>query len=147
MRYDWKILQVCQPWTETRSEGAAMWLHDLQACHAMLSCFSRVQLFVTLKGYSLPGSSDHGILQARILKWVAMPSSRGSSWPRDQTHVSCDSWIVDRFFTAEPPGKPSLQAYKGSNVMKCMNSKPWWQSFSSAETISQNNLWDILLHL
>ena len=37
---------------------------------------------------SLPGSSVHGILQARILEWVAMPSYRGSSQPRDQTHVS-----------------------------------------------------------
>ena len=36
-----------------------------------------------------------GILQARILEWVAMPSSRGSSQPRDQTHVSC---IAGRFF-------------------------------------------------
>ena len=36
---------------------------------------------------SLPGSSVHGILQARILEWVAMPSSRESSWPTDQTHV------------------------------------------------------------
>ena len=35
--------------------------------------------------YSPPGSSVYGILQARILKWVAMPSSRGSSQPRDQT--------------------------------------------------------------
>ena len=35
--------------------------------------------------YSLPGSSVHGILQARILEWVAIPLSRGSSWPRDQT--------------------------------------------------------------
>ena len=34
---------------------------------------------------SLPGSSVHGILQARILKWVALPFSRGSSWPRDWT--------------------------------------------------------------
>ena len=38
---------------------------------------------------SLPGSSVHRIFQARILKWVAMPSSRGSSQPRDRTHVSC----------------------------------------------------------
>ena len=37
---------------------------------------------------SPPRSSVHGILQARILEWVAMPSSRGSSWPRDQTWVS-----------------------------------------------------------
>ena len=39
--------------------------------------------------YSPPGSSVHGILQARILEWVAMPSSRGSSSPRDQTCISC----------------------------------------------------------
>ena len=38
---------------------------------------------------SLPGSSVHGILQARILEWVAISFSRGSSWPRDQTCVSC----------------------------------------------------------
>ena len=38
--------------------------------------------------YSPPGSSVHGILQARILEWVAISFSRGSSWPRDQTQVS-----------------------------------------------------------
>ena len=37
---------------------------------------------------SPPGSSVHGILQARILEWVTMPSSRGSSQPRDQARVS-----------------------------------------------------------
>ena len=45
---------------------------------------------------SLPGSSVHGILQARILEWVAMPFSRGSSWPRNWTQVSR---IGGRFFT------------------------------------------------
>ena len=44
---------------------------------------------------SPPGSSDHGILQARILEWVAISYSRESSWLRDQTHVSCiDKWIL-----------------------------------------------------
>ena len=38
--------------------------------------------------YSLPGSSVHGILQARVLEWIAMPSSRGFSQPRDQTCIS-----------------------------------------------------------
>ena len=38
--------------------------------------------------YSLPGSSVHGILQARIMEWVAMPFSRGSSQPRDWTRIS-----------------------------------------------------------
>ena len=47
---------------------------------------------------SPPGSSDHGTFQARVLTWVDISSSRGSSWPRDWTHVSCIScigrWIV-----------------------------------------------------
>ena len=38
--------------------------------------------------YSLPGSPVHGILQARVLEWVAMPSFKGSFWPRDQTCIS-----------------------------------------------------------
>ena len=46
--------------------------------------------------YSLLGSSVHGILQARILEWVAMPFSRGSSRPRDLTQVSC---TAGGFFT------------------------------------------------
>ena len=45
---------------------------------------------------SLPGASVHGILQARILEWVAIFPSWGSSQPRDQTHISC---TVGRFFT------------------------------------------------
>ena len=49
--------------------------------------------------YSLPGSSVHGILQARILEWVTISFSRGSCWPRDWTHVSYISCIADRFLT------------------------------------------------
>ena len=45
---------------------------------------------------SPPGSFVHGILQAGILQWVAISFSRGSSWPRDQTQVSC---TARRFFT------------------------------------------------
>ena len=45
---------------------------------------------------SLPGSSVHGIFQARVLEWGAIAFSRGSSQPRDQTRVSR---IVDRRFT------------------------------------------------
>ena len=45
---------------------------------------------------SFPGSSVHGILQARILEWVAISFSRGSSWPRDWTSISC---IGDGFLT------------------------------------------------
>ena len=47
---------------------------------------------------SQPGSSVHGILQARVLKWVAICLSRGSPQPRDQTHTSCAPTLVGRFF-------------------------------------------------
>ena len=55
--------------------------------------------------YSPPGFSVHGISQEIILEWVATPSSRGSSQPRDRTHISCSSRIVGRFFTTESLGK------------------------------------------
>ena len=55
---------------------------------------------------SPPDSSVHGILQARMLEWVAMPSSRGSSQPRDRTLISPS--LAGRFFTTVPPGKPNL---------------------------------------
>ena len=47
--------------------------------------------------YSLSGPSVHGILQARIVKWVTIPFSRGSSWLRDGTQVS---YTAGRFLTA-----------------------------------------------
>ena len=50
-------------------------------------------------GYSPPGSSVHAILQARILEWVAMSSSKGPSQPRDQTSVPCVFYIARRFLT------------------------------------------------
>ena len=50
-----------------------------------------------------------GILQARILEWVVMPSSRGSSQPRDRTGVSC---IAGRFFTTELSGKSRVPNLK-----------------------------------
>ena len=54
-------------------------------------------------GYTVHGILQAGILQARILEWVAFPFSRGSSQPRDQTQVSC---IAADSLPAEPPGKP-----------------------------------------
>ena len=57
------------------------------------------QLWPTLRypmDYSLPGSSVHGILQARLLEWVAIPFSMGASQPRDQTQIF---HTAGRFFT------------------------------------------------
>ena len=57
--------------------------------------------------YSLPGSSLHGILQARIPKWVAISFSRGSFRPRDRTQVSC---VADSL-PSELLGKPGALLY------------------------------------
>ena len=66
---------------------------------------------------SPPGSSIHGILQARILEWVAMPFSRESSQHRDRTCGSCGSCIEGKFFTTEPPGKLPLGPYSTQKRM------------------------------
>ena len=66
----------------------------------LLCCAKSLQSCLTLcdpMDSSLPGSSVYGILQGRILEWVAMPSSRGSSWPRNQTCVSCiGRWVLSQ---------------------------------------------------
>ena len=60
---------------------------------------------------SPPGSSVHGISQALILVWVAIPFSWGSSLPMDQTHGSCTGkWIL---YTTESPGKPQSNKLDG----------------------------------
>ena len=72
--------------------------------HAVLYLVTRcVQLFATPWTVAHQAPLFMGVLQARILEWVAMPSSRGSSWPRYRTQVSC---IAGDSLPSEPPGKP-----------------------------------------
>ena len=59
--------------------------------------------------HSQPGSAVHGILQAGILKWVAIPSSREYSRPRDRTQVS----IIADSLLAEPRGRERALLEKG----------------------------------
>ena len=65
--------------------------------------------------YSLPGSFVHGISQARILEWVAISFSRGSSWPRNRTQISCTGrQILYHWATREAlfdPFWPSINMY------------------------------------
>ena len=85
----------------------------------MCVCAQSLQLCPTLYDFMdcrLPGFSVYGILQARILQWVAMPSSRGSSQPRDQTGVSCiGRWILYHCGTREGH-TPLTQAGKESTL-------------------------------
>ena len=64
-------------------------------CSVAQSCLT----FCNPMDCSPPGSSVHEIFQARILEWAAMPSSRGSSYPRDLTPFSCVSYFEGSFFT------------------------------------------------
>ena len=60
----------------------------LDICAGVYSVAQSYLTLCDLMDCSPPGSSVHWIFQARILEWVAVPSSRGSSQPRDPTHVS-----------------------------------------------------------
>ena len=73
---------------------------------------------------SLPGSSAHGILQARILEWFAISISQGSSWPKDQTRVTCTGrWILYHWVTWE--AKPLwLSAAAAAAAAKSLQSCP-----------------------
>ena len=66
--------------------------HFKDECNCVLSCFSRARLCDPMD-CSLPGFLVHGILQAKILEWIAVSSSWGSSQSRDQTCVSYVSCI------------------------------------------------------
>ena len=72
-------------------------------------------------------SSVHGISQARILEWVAISFSRGSSWPRDRTDVS---WIFysGRVFTTELPGKPLTPGRSLVNICQMNEEMNEWRS-------------------
>ena len=74
-------------------------------CACMLSHFSCVWLCDPVDSQP-PGSSVHGISQARTLEWVAMPFFMGPSRTRDRTCISCGACIAGGSFTAEPPGTP-----------------------------------------
>ena len=70
------------------------------------ACLVITQLCLTLCDSMDCSSSAHRISQARPLEGIAISISRGSSWPKDGTHVPCVSCIGRWIFTTEPPGKP-----------------------------------------
>ena len=90
---------------------------SLQLCLALCS----------LIDYSLRGSSVNGIFQARMLVWVAISFSRGSSWPLDQKCISC---LAGEFFTTEPPGKNKGEVKEEEVFIK-------WQSWKCQQTDPQ----------
>ena len=76
---------------------------------------------------SLPGSSVHGILQAKILEWVTIPFSKESYWPRDQIQVSCNA---GRFFT--------IWATKEAPIRHTTTEMEWAISLSNDSPFTEN---------
>ena len=92
-------------------------IHLLLCCSIAQSCLTLWDLM----DYGLPGSTVHGICSARILKWIAIPFSRGSFWPKDQTQVC---WIAGRCFTI-------WDTREGLSSYTCL-SNSWRMSVSSS---------------
>ena len=99
----------------------------VHAC--VLSC---VWLFCNPMDCSPPGSSAHRILQARILEWVVISFSTGSSWPRDQTGGSC---IAGRFFTVWTSKEAHNIYIQQPYWLYCWNI-PWKQLFLTTSTFT-----------
>ena len=78
--------------------------HGMAVCLVTQSC----PTFCNLIDCSTPGSSVQGMFQTTVLEWVAIPYSRGYSWPKDWTLVSCisciDRWILCHCVTWEAQG-------------------------------------------
>ena len=94
------ILVWKTPWTEPPGGLQPM---GSQESDTYIQIHTHIYIYICmlshLSSVRLPGSPVQGILQARILEQVAMPSSRGSPRPRDQTHISYISYPGRRFFT------------------------------------------------
>ena len=106
-RLCWHLADLCPQNPERTNAcrlqpaGCAVLLLRSSETKAYLTCAKSLQSCLILcdpMDHSPPGSSVHGILQARILEWIAMPSFRGSSQPRARTRGSCISctgrWVL-----------------------------------------------------
>ena len=89
---------------------------------------------------NLPGSSVHGIFQARILEWVAISYSRGSSPPSDWTHIHMYPSSAGRFFTTVPLGNPNyFLRHESSLVAQTVKHLPtMWETW--VQTLGQEVL-------
>ena len=93
--------------------------------------------------YSPPGSSVHGILQARILEWIAMPFSKKSSQPRDWTWVSC---VTGGFFTVWVIREAQSQTCthtKKKTHSHCMMICCWSDPLQLSESWQSHYIWEV----
>ena len=99
------ILAWKTPWREETGG-----LQSIHVCSVTKSCLPPCDLI------GLPGSSVHGIFQARILEWVAISFSRGSSHLEIKLTSPEPPTLAAIFFTTEPLGKPGLQSMGSQKI-------------------------------
>ena len=92
--------------------------------------------------WSPPGCSVHGILQARILEWVAIPFSRGSSQPRDQKYASYVSCIAGRFFTTNSTREGQSRYSGASSILFYI----YWMDSAASPFFCSNHLEENSIH-
>ena len=92
----------------------------------LFQSLSHVQFFAI--PWTMPGSSVHGISQARILEWVAISFSRGSSWPRDQTHVSCIGRQILYHWATRDAWREGSGGAGGTKITARESEQPLWLS-------------------
>ena len=98
----WVLGTVLSAWHELTHFILSQGMKEGEVGAIVVESLGCVRLFCDPMDCTLPGSSVHGISQARILEWVAIPFSRGSSWPKDWTKVS---HLAGRFFTIWATGE------------------------------------------
>ena len=115
-----------------------MWHRDMNWANAVGEMTPRNLLRVITQSWptlcdpmncSPPGSSSHGILQARILEWVAIPFSRGSSQPRDRTPVS---HTAGRFFTVWATREACLKLSETFNLKQKKQKQYLWSTIKES---------------
>ena len=121
-------ISSCVTWDKpinlSRPQFPHLWNGDCEVLTSQGYCMRAKTALCDAMGCGPSGSSVHGILQARILERVAVPSSRGFSWPDIKSASLTSPALAGGFFTTRPPGKPPGRRFKGNLISKVLRALP-----------------------
>ena len=114
---------------ETNQVSINRWMDKQNKIYSCCCCLvtKSCPTFCNATDSSLPGFSVHGVSQARILKWVAISFSRGSSWSRDRTCVSCVGWWILYHWATREAIRIYSNNKKEGNSDTCYNMNEHWR--------------------
>ena len=147
---DYKVHHPRSPQTSVEGRGAGDWVQSpvasdfIQWIHSLGSFTRSYPTLCDPMDCSPPGSCVHGILQARILEWVAISSSRGFSWPRYRTHTSFVSCIGRHVLNHVPPGKPWSSVSCSSKLIESKPLRGLLEALIYSQWVRLLTVWDRL---